>query len=111
MPSFDAGEIIHSFTGARAKTDRGDWVIEACTGVPGFVHAAGIDSPGLAGSPAIALAVVDLLREAGLDLTPDPTFNPNRRPIVVPKDGWKGIKVRAFLALFRGSTLDIGRRP
>ena len=94
MPSFDAGEAIHSFAGARAKTDRGDWIVEPCPGVPGLVHAAGIDSPGLAGSPAIALAVVDLLQEAGLALAPDPEFNPHRRPIVVPKSGWKGLKVR-----------------
>jgi len=50
--------------GARAKSDRNDWIIEACKTSPALIHAAGIDSPGLAGSPAIALAVVDLLRAA-----------------------------------------------
>ena len=25
-------------------------------------------------------------------LTPNPTFNPNRAPTIVPKDGWKGLK-------------------
>lgn len=56
-------------------------------------QAAGIDSPGLAGSPAIAIHVVKLLRDAGLDAQPNPTFNPYRRPIIRPKDGWKGIKI------------------
>ncbi len=30
---------------------------------------------------------------AGLDLTKDSAFNPKRAPIVVPKDGFKGIKM------------------
>ena len=58
-----------------------------------MVHAAGIDSPGLAGSPAIALQVVKLLGEAGLAMKPDQDFNPIRAPIIVPKKGWKGLKV------------------
>lgn len=47
---------------------------------------------GLAGSPAIAVEVVALLKKAGLDLAPNLKFNPNRAPIIVPKSGWKGIK-------------------
>jgi glycerol-3-phosphate dehydrogenase len=47
---------------------------------------------GLAGSPAIALEVVSLLQQAGLELEKNPNFNPNRAPIIVPKNGWKGIK-------------------
>jgi glycerol-3-phosphate dehydrogenase len=46
---------------------------------------AGIDSPGLAGSPAIALEVVRLLRTAGFAAGPNQNFNPNRAPIIVPK--------------------------
>ena len=86
VPSFDAGEVIHSFSGLRAKSSRGDWIIERCSTAPDLVHAAGIDSPGLAGSPAIALEVVSLLKAAGLPTPPNPTFNPNRRPIILPKD-------------------------
>ena len=86
MPSFDAGAVIHSFSGQRAKSSRGDWIIERCATAPDLVHAAGIDSPGLAGSPAIALEVVSLLKAAGLPLAPNAAFNPNRRPIIVPKE-------------------------
>jgi glycerol-3-phosphate dehydrogenase len=92
VPYFDVKEVIHSFCGARAKSSKGDWIIEPCATAPNMIHAAGIDSPGLAGSPAIALEIVSLLQKAGLKLVPNPNFNPNRAPIIVPKDGWKGIK-------------------
>jgi L-2-hydroxyglutarate oxidase LhgO len=61
IPGFDAGMVIHSFAGDRAKSTRGDWVIEESAVMPGFVQAAGIDSPGLASSPAIAQHVVGTL--------------------------------------------------
>jgi len=86
VPSFDASAVIHTFSGKRAKPSTGDWVIRRSDVAPDLVHAAGIDSPGLAGSPAIAERVVGLLRGAGLALEPDAAFNPNRRPIIVAKD-------------------------
>jgi glycerol-3-phosphate dehydrogenase len=52
VPSFDPKETIHAFAGARAKSDRGDWIIEPSKVNNHFIHVAGIDSPGLAGSPA-----------------------------------------------------------
>lgn len=48
IPSFDPEDVIHSFAGARAKTDRGDWIVEESAACPGFIQAAGVDSPGLA---------------------------------------------------------------
>jgi glycerol-3-phosphate dehydrogenase len=47
---------------------------------------------GLAGSPAIAVEVVRLLTEAGLSGELNPDFNPHRAAIIVPKNGWRGIK-------------------
>lgn len=47
---------------------------------------------GLAGSPAIAMEVIALLKKAGLIAKPNLNFNPNRAPIIIPKSGWKGIK-------------------
>jgi glycerol-3-phosphate dehydrogenase len=93
VPTFDPREVIHAFCGARAKSSRGDWIIEPSSKHAKFIHAAGIDSPGLAGSPAIAMEIVRLLSVAGLQMNKDPTFNPKRAPIVVPKDGFKGIKI------------------
>jgi glycerol-3-phosphate dehydrogenase len=94
VPSFDIKEVIHTFAGARAKNSTGDWVIGISHVSPHFINVAGIDSPGLAGSPAIALEVVRLLKEeAGLNMIVNEHFNPIRAPIIIPKDGWRGIKV------------------
>ena len=82
---FDPTKVIHSFAGARAKSTRGDWIIEESPDVPHFIQAAAIDSPGLAGSPAIALEVVRLLQRSGLELPKFEGFNPFRKPIVTPK--------------------------
>ena len=85
VPTFDTDDSFHSFSGARAKSSRGDWILEQCATEPQLIHAAGIDSPGIAGSPAIALEVVELLRQAGLKLAPDLSFNPKRSALIVPK--------------------------
>jgi glycerol-3-phosphate dehydrogenase len=90
VPSFDSAQVIHSFAGARAKPSTGDWIIKESDVTKGFVNVAGIDSPGLAGSPAIALHVVDLLRGSGLALAPNNDFNPKRNPIIRPKNNWSG---------------------
>lgn len=92
-PYFDPKETIHAFCGARAKSSRGDWIIEPSAKDGNFIHVAGIDSPGLAGSPAIALEVVRLLQNAGLQTHPNKSFNPNRAPIIMPKSGMKGLKM------------------
>eukprot|EP00804_Cyclotella_cryptica_P006830 CCRYP_010955-RB/>CCRYP_010955-RB protein AED:0.26 eAED:0.26 QI:173/0.83/0.71/1/0.66/0.57/7/4903/582 len=92
-PYFDPKEVFHAFCGARSKSSRGDWIIEPSAKDAHFIHVAGIDSPGLAGSPAIAIEVVRLLKEAGLETPPNERFNPNRAPIIMPKAGMKGLKM------------------
>ena len=94
VPTFDAAETIHAFCGARAKSDRGDWIIENSNIDGRMIHVAGIDSPGLAGSPAIALEVIRLLEESGCRLIKNHTFNPQRAPIITPKPaGMRGLKL------------------
>ena len=93
VPTFDAKETIHAFCGARAKSSVGDWIVGPSSKHSHFIHVAGIDSPGLAGAPAIAVDVVQMLQSAGLTLTKNPHFNPNRAPIITPKDGMKGLKM------------------
>lgn len=94
VPTFNAAETIHSFCGARAKSDRGDWIIENSSIDGRMIHVAGIDSPGLAGSPAIAVEVVRLLEESGCKLKQNPDFNPQRAPIIIPKPGgMRGLKL------------------
>lgn len=84
VDGIDLGETINSFAGLRARSDRGDFIIEM-SGIKGFINVAGIDSPGLTSSPAIAEYVLDILRDNGLELRQSPTFIPGRRPIIVPK--------------------------
>ena len=43
VPAIDPSMTIHAFAGARAKSDRGDWIIEPSKVNPHFVHVAGID--------------------------------------------------------------------
>lgn len=107
VPSIDVRQTIHTFSGARAKNSTGDWIIGPCPTIKNgtFIHAAGIDSPGLAGSPAIALKVIEDLKKAGLDCKPDPSFNPNRAPLIRPKNGFKGLRMGTEAQL-KGVPLD-----
>jgi len=81
VPSLDSRHVIRTFAGLRASGSTGDFVIEIPKSVSGLVVLAGIESPGLAASPAIAERVVDLLGEAGLQLVERPEFNPVRKGI------------------------------
>lgn len=69
--------VITSFTGLRAVGSTGDFIIEVANWH--FVNVAGIESPGLSSAPAIAKYVTELLRDAGLELAPNPDFCPTRK--------------------------------
>lgn len=62
------GKAITSFTGLRAVGSTGDFIINEP--VPGFINAAGIESPGLSSAPAIAVYIADMLRADGVELVP-----------------------------------------
>lgn len=81
IPDFEIKKAITTFSGVRAMVAGGDFIIEE-SAVKGFINVAGIDSPGLTSSPAIALMVVDLLKSSGCVLTPDLKFNPYRKPLI-----------------------------
>lgn len=70
------GKTITSFCGLRAVGSTGDFIITSPE--KGFINAAGIESPGLSASPAIAEYIVSLLEEQGLQLENNPNYNPNR---------------------------------
>ncbi len=78
-PSIDARFTIAEFAGLRAVSNTGDFIIGPSS-VPGFFHVAGIQSPGLTASPAIACHVVELLGAAGLPLVEREDFNPTVAP-------------------------------
>ena len=80
VPSIRASDVITSFAGLRPVSSTGDFVIGS-TSVPGFVNAAGIQSPGLTASPAIAEMVVGCLEREGLALQPRAGFVASRDPI------------------------------
>ncbi|MCR1897567.1 FAD-dependent oxidoreductase [Irregularibacter muris] len=76
------GDIIRSFTGLRATPDTGDFIIESSKDNKTFIHVAGIESPGLTAAPAIALEVVNLVKEIFNSLEKNENFEPNRRKVV-----------------------------
>lgn len=82
---FDVRKSLTTFAGVRAVSDTGDFIIEESK-VNGFINAAGIDSPGLTSSPAIAEKIVEIIKESGLELIKDENFNPYRKPIIIKKD-------------------------
>lgn len=81
VPGLQARQVIRTFAGLRATGSTGDFRIEIPRTPQGLVVLAGIESPGLTASPAIAEYVVELLREAGLGLRERRTFNPVRHGI------------------------------
>ncbi len=73
------GKTITSFCGLRAVGSEGDFIIKSPQS--GFINAAGIESPGLSASPAIALMIKEMLEEQGLVLKAKDSYNPLRKPM------------------------------
>ena len=89
IPSLSLRYSIAEFAGLRpggnapcanpnVKYDK-DFIIEIPKQVEGLVNLGGIESPGLTSSPAIAVRVVELLKDAGEKLEEKPEWNPIRR--------------------------------
>lgn len=76
LRALPGGQAITSFCGLRAVGSTGDFIITSPE--RGFVNAAGIESPGLSASPAIAEYIVEMLARQGLDLVENPNFDPIR---------------------------------
>jgi len=74
-PSITERDTITEFAGLRAVSDTNDFIIGP-TRVPGFINVAGIQSPGLTASPAIAEHVRGILLDEGLILREKPDFRP-----------------------------------
>ncbi len=75
LPLYDT---ITSFAGLRAYCDRHDFIIEKSKSEHKLINVAGIESPGLTASPAIAKRVVEILGET-ISLVPKTKFNPIRK--------------------------------
>jgi len=63
-PGWRIRDVITSFTGLRAHCDRDDFILEPSAVNPKFIHAAGVESPGLTAAPAIAGYIAGLVVEA-----------------------------------------------
>jgi glycerol-3-phosphate dehydrogenase len=93
IPDINTRHVIAMFAGLRAAGNapcetpgvdyQHDFIVEMPAQVRGFINIGGIESPGLTSSPAIALHVIDLLRDAGEKLSEKKEWNPNRpaRPV------------------------------
>jgi glycerol-3-phosphate dehydrogenase len=88
IPSLSPKSVIRTFSGSRAVVlnNSNDFYIKASKTVKGFINVAGIQSPGVASSPAIAEYVRDILDNEGLKMEVNYDFNPYRRNIVRIKD-------------------------
>ena len=75
---------IRVFSGVRAVSDNNDFIIEETS--KGFINVAGIQSPGLASSQAIACRVEDIFiksyQELFGNIDKNESFNPRRRPLI-----------------------------
>jgi glycerol-3-phosphate dehydrogenase len=79
VPSVNYRQVITSFTGVRASTGSGDFILQASEKVPGLIHAGAIDSPGLTCCVSIAKYLVDLLGKSGLTLSPKANWSGTRK--------------------------------
>lgn len=84
VPNIDLKKVLTSFSGIRPTPSTGDFIIEESK--ERFINVAGIESPGLTSSPAIAKMVVDILKKSGLNLIEKSDFNPIRKSIIIKKD-------------------------
>lgn len=76
---------ITSFTGVRAYTEKGDFIIEESKAVDNLINCVGIESPGLTSAPAIAEYVCEMINNK-LHGEKKADFNGTRTPEYFFKD-------------------------
>ncbi|MEW8994081.1 NAD(P)/FAD-dependent oxidoreductase [Clostridium sp.] len=74
-------ESIRNFAGLRANPDCGDFIVGEAEDIKGFIDAAGMKSPGLSSAPAVALDVVEILKNSGLKAELKKNFKNTRKQI------------------------------
>ena len=99
VPSLDPSTCIKTFAGIRPKPAGGDFIIDK---KDGFIHLCGIESPGITASPAIALRVMEMLKEEGLITDPKNGFKMQRKPIVKNILALPGAELKERIALPTG---------
>jgi len=79
VPSVNFLASIRNFAGLRAEAGVEDFIVGESQDTPGFFNIAGIKSPGLSSSPAIAKEITRQLLAKGLSSEPNPNFAAKRR--------------------------------
>jgi glycerol-3-phosphate dehydrogenase len=89
VPSINGDDVIAYFAGLRPVAGNasghtglkpeGDFIIRHEDAVPGFINVAGIQSPGLTAAPAIALTVINILKNNRLSLKKKIFFHKDRK--------------------------------
>ena len=82
VPNIPFRQQIRVFAGLRATPSTHDFIIEESKAAPGFIHVAGIESPGLVSSPAIGRYVVEELVKGILPLKEKADYNPRVRKYI-----------------------------
>ena len=72
-------EPLKNYAGIRSVPSTDDFIIKNYDNLKNFVDVSGIKSPGLTCAPAIAKDVVEILKEAGLNLKENKKFYPLRK--------------------------------
>ncbi|MFP4312033.1 MAG: NAD(P)/FAD-dependent oxidoreductase [Nitriliruptoraceae bacterium] len=75
VPAISERDIIAEFAGLRPVSNTEDFIVGP-TERRGFINAAGIQSPGLTGAPALAEMLVDILADEGLKLQEKEHWDP-----------------------------------
>ncbi len=78
VPSVNLRAVITSFSGVRPTPDSDDFHIAPSAKAENFLNLVGIESPGLASSPAVADYAVELLEKMGVKLEKRENYNPYR---------------------------------
>jgi len=81
LPDFDLKKKLKTFSGIRPTPNTGDFIIKE--EFPGFINAAGIESPGLTSSPAVAEMIINIIKKRNR-LEQKNSFDPYREPIIKP---------------------------
>jgi len=124
VPGVSSRDMITSFAGVRATPSTGDFYVKPSERIPGLLHLVGIESPGLASSPALSHAAVKLLGEMGLALEENPDAKMTRPPKIrfrllraseknelIKRDPSYGRIVCRCETITDGEILDAIRRP
>ena len=82
FPKLDFSMAITEFTGVRAQSSSGDFVVRHVMDIPGFFEAGGIKSPGLSAAPAIAEFLGDQIVQYLGSPSLKTNFKSSRKPVI-----------------------------